>query len=381
MATEIRTLSGDEAIEKWCQGREVWNQWAEENPEANVDFNNKGFNSPPKNLSEVFDRNNSEPSYKIRPTTYPFSEFNFPKGEGYVNFRNVTFKNAYLNFMNTKFGNGPVLFADVKFISTHDEFGYVWFDGAEFGKGDVIFENVSFISGRKGEVSFGNVKFGNGDVSFKNLECCREINFINTTFGVGEYDFSCANFQAAVIFRDVINADLIKKFSFRFANFDETLELSSKKSFSSPIDLIHIKTSRKILSEGLDCDFNKKYKWKFLQGVKQAADKDDIARLRRLKEIAKDNEDHQRVLEYKIKEMQASRWHKTKTLEIVLLEFPYWLFSNYGRSIVRPIIWLIIFSVLLAGHYTQWTGCYWKESALARQCSWSNALPLWESAL
>jgi hypothetical protein len=38
MPKERPTLKGQEAIALWRQGREVWNQWVEENPEYNVDF-------------------------------------------------------------------------------------------------------------------------------------------------------------------------------------------------------------------------------------------------------------------------------------------------------------------------------------------------------
>ena len=97
--------------------------------------------------------------------------------------------------------------------------------------------------------------------------------------------------------------------------------------------------------------------------------------MRFLKVIAEDNKDHQRALEYKIKEMPASRWHKNGTWEIVLLEFPYWLFSNYGRSTVRPIIWLIVFSALLAGYYAKfpWT---WEAWARPLECARKNVLPI-----
>ena len=95
--------------------------------------------------------------------------------------------------------------------------------------------------------------------------------------------------------------------------------------------------------------------------------------MRRLKEIAKDNEDHQRTLEYKIKEMQASRWHENRNPLVLRLEGLYFILSNYGRSILLPIFWLIAFSTLLAGHYTQWTWDKWER---ALQCSVNNSLPV-----
>ncbi len=43
MSEERPTLSGDQAIETWLKGRDVWNQWVEENPEYNVDFSGVDF--------------------------------------------------------------------------------------------------------------------------------------------------------------------------------------------------------------------------------------------------------------------------------------------------------------------------------------------------
>jgi hypothetical protein len=71
------------------------------------------------------------------------------------------------------------------------------------------------------QVTFWNIKF----------------SISNDIFAKSNVDFSHANFQRAVVFRNIINADQLTKLSFKCANFGRTLELSSKKLLSSTADL------------------------------------------------------------------------------------------------------------------------------------------------
>jgi hypothetical protein len=75
-----------------------------------------------------------------------------------------------------------------------------------------------------------------------------------------------------VVFRNIVNADQLQVFSFRYANFDKSFALSSQKPFACPIDMTGIKTDRKISSEGLDCNFRRRF-------FNKATDKNDIERL------------------------------------------------------------------------------------------------------
>ena len=96
--------------------------------------------------------------------------------------------------------------------------------------------------------------------------------------------------------------------------------------------------SNQVVLENLSCNFKKEPRWKFLPKVKQAVNKDDIARLRRLKEIAENNKDNQRALQYKIKEMQASRWHENSNP--LVLELSGHDDTNYFR------VWLCFRQIL-----------------------------------
>ncbi len=84
--------------------------------------------------------------------------------------------------------------------------------------------------------------------------------------------------------------------------------------------------------------------------------------------------------------MQASRWHETTNLGQLTLEFLFWLFSDYGRSIVRPIGWLIGLTFFLSLHYinfewppihNSWMLAIWNADWQGSiECTFHNAVPL-----
>lgn len=100
--------------------------------------------------------------------------------------------------------------------------------------------------------------------------------------------------------------------------------------------------SNQVSLEGLQCKLKKtKNIWgsEWL-GRAEARDVDDIARFRRLKEIAGNNKDHEQALEFNAMEMQAKRWHQTNFAGLVF-EFIFQKASDYGRSEFRPFMWMI----------------------------------------
>ncbi len=67
----------------------------------------------------------------------------------------------------------------------------------------------------------------------------------------------------------------------------------------------------------------------------------DAERLCRLKELAESNKDHRKALQFHADEMRAKRWHQHSFFSN-LLDFMFDKLSNYGQSIVRPFICLIL---------------------------------------
>ena len=86
MSTDQRIkLAGEEAIGLWKQGKEAWNLWVKEHPEAEIDFNYVDF-GPYRN----------DPHCHVPAHEWPFAWFHFPKGA--------------VNFFNAQFGDGRVSF-------------------------------------------------------------------------------------------------------------------------------------------------------------------------------------------------------------------------------------------------------------------------------
>jgi hypothetical protein len=107
--------------------------------------------------------------------------------------------------------------------------------------------------------------------------------------------------------------------------------------------LTNTKTANHISLDGLICwlTFEKK-----LFVFKKVSDFADIARLRRLKEIAENNKDHERALAFHADEMRAKRWHENISFRGLFVDYIFDWFSDYGRSASRPLIcltWLWIF--------------------------------------
>ncbi|WP_146154824.1 hypothetical protein [Photobacterium kishitanii] len=205
-------------MELWRQGKEVWNEWVEKNPVANVSFMSMDFSKntqrtalPKLNFSGFkFPNGNVDFSYAnfgkgdVDFTNTQFGEggvtfFRTEFGEGDVSFRDVVFGEGDISFFRTKFGRGFIYFTNAKFgngnvtftLAEFDE-GDVNFSGAEFGKGAVSFSGAEF---GKGAVNFSDAEFGEGDVNF----CLKtfgegDVNFVRTQFGKGHVGFSGAVF-------------------------------------------------------------------------------------------------------------------------------------------------------------------------------------------
>ena len=419
MSTDKKmTLKGPEAITLWKQGKEAWNQWVKEHPEADIDFSRVAFGR------YRYDRN-----CQISADAWPFAGFQFPKGEvnfsgaefgngnvnfveaqfgdgnvnffeaqfgdGTVSFSGAEFGNGNVNFVEAQFGDGNVSFIDARFgkgtVSFSDarfgngtvDFwnarfgdGAVRFGGADFGDGDVRFEgarfgkgtvsfsdaefgegNVNFFEAQFGDgtVSFSGAEFGNGNVNFWNARFGEgTVNFWNARFGDGAVSFDSVKFEGPAGFSHLTQAS--SAFSFRNAHFGQSLTLSSKNHFTCVPDFINTHMGHHMSLRGVH----------LLPQLKTGPE--DIGRFCRLKELAEGQKDHERALEFKAQEILATRQHQNKGLAKILP----WCFekgSNYGRSELRPLVGLTGGLVTArSGHYERK-----KRSSLGkmRKASWA----------
>ncbi|MCF6456912.1 hypothetical protein [Pseudoalteromonas sp. MMG024] len=392
-------LKGEEAIALWESGHVKWNEWVEENPEANIDFSKCDFSKYEK---------------------VSFSDFVFPKGN--VNFNYTKFGNAIVVFCRTKFGYGDVSFHDtdfgeegvnfseaifgngnVYFDYAHFRNGYVDFSYTKFGKGKVMFNyavfsfgSVSFHKAQFDEADFTSTQFGFGDVSFLSAVFKGDALFIRTMFGEGgvtftgvkskgnmffnETDFGICkvSFRAAKLagyltFQSLKNTEETGGFDFSFSNFEGAIKLKDIKFYCVPdftntnlshqftLDHFEITPVKKIgsnlltnlfilfflLLEGdrrkeIAINKSKKIASKFTWfNIYYIADKDDIPRIRRLKELAESNKHHKLALDLHAEEIKCSRWVETKSKRTIFAEYLFQLCSDFGRSLQRPIVGLI----------------------------------------
>ena len=151
-------------------------------------------------------------------------------------------------------------------------------------------------------ISFGRNKFG----------------FDNVSLGGRTYDFKEAIFAGRANFAGLICTKEVNALSFRHASFGGAFTLGSEDTFGCVPDLVGTETCHHTSLAGLKCVFPTKLN---SFRYRQAKDKGDVERLRRLKELAKQNRDFEtkiKSLEAQVSTLEKKAASKSKTLEIDL---------------------------------------------------------------
>jgi len=473
-------LDGDEALKKWREGPESWNNWIRENPAHDIHFDAVDFSSEREAEEAIsfagYDFGSGNVSFigaKFGDGDVSFRETRF--GEGNLHFMEATFGRGNIDFSHTSFGEGQIYFVDTNFGEgdlsfSESEFGngdvffcranfgvgnldfsnstfglgdvdfreatfgcfFVKFSDANFGEGCVYFTHTTFSNGvvsfshckfgkdkvffsganfRESLVSFQGAEFGESSAYFSGTKI-KDLNFSSTNASSGEIRFDGAYFgegnvsfneaklsklfftpsqlgtvslsaqglviSTAAVFELPSSIDQLEDFHFLGASFKGPLILSG--SFQIVPDFLATNSSHQVELSGLKVKLRRipaSPTWHQRMFIK-AKDPQDAARLRRLKEIAESNKDHQAALRFSADEHRARRWDQTSKLGSVL-DIAFSALSNYGQSILRPSCSLFFFycvftSLLLANStaksFESWTG--WLQSALL---SASNTLP------
>lgn len=337
-------------ISLWLEGKEPWNHWVEENPEAKVDFIGVDF-------SKYRDR--------CKGNVISFEGFKFPDGE--VNFLAASFGVGCVLFKHTEFGKGDLIFrsasfsdgvidfsnstikdGDINFSFSEFKNSRVLFTGAKFENGDFkfiphIFEN-SYL-----DLDFFKSKTGNNTINLKEAKNINRLQFTETDFGKGDLfvyingsksiekvDFSCIIVDGRADFTIKKTNRLLSSISFKGSRFSNSFYLSG--SFCCAVDLTGTQTSNHIDLSSIECSLRR---IRLLPFIWKSEDKYDAARFCRLKEIAENNKHHEAALRFHADEMRAKRWHELG-LWTSLLDMMFSGFSNYGQSVARPAIWLFM---------------------------------------
>ncbi|MDK1289835.1 pentapeptide repeat-containing protein, partial [Pseudoalteromonas umbrosa] len=302
-------------------------------------------------------------------------------GEGDVDFFNVQFGEGDVNFFNARFGEGDVNFFNVPFGE-----GNVNFKGARFGKGNVNFTGARF---GEGDVNFSRAQFGEGDVDFFNVQFGEgDVNFFNARFGEGNVDFESIKLSGQFNFMNATRTEHIKSLTFKFATFDGPVSLDGNSfncvpdftntKLSHQLSLSHFTVSNKLTHKSYlipkcliilkELWFGSRLKYSQIKSALKlskklsrklpwlskatAADRQDIDRLRRLKELAESNKHHKLALDLHIEEMKSSRWIETTSKRALFTEFLFQKLGDYGRSIQRPLVSIATIGLLCSPiHY------------------------------
>ena len=358
-----KTINAVNALALYKQGRDVWNKYSR-NPEFHdYDVNFEGVNFPdgevdfggflfPKTGDVNFSRAN------FGEGEVDFSEVNF--GEGEVSFSRANFGEGKVSFYKANFGEGKVDFSRANFGEGKVDFykanfgeGKVDFYKANFGEGEVRFSSANFD---EGEVRFSRVNFGKGEVSFSYGQFGKKLN-------------SCSlSFENAKI--DSLNFSNVDSKNCNKLNF-EGLTCEGRINFSGLItptvlNLNESEIKRPVLFNDTKIDFLKTnfsdvrnhitnpiiwLRWM----TRCAQESKDESRFQRLKKLSKDAEDYDNVLNFFAKEKRSSYLHNLPIYSYKLWIYCFYgFFSNYGKSILTPLISLgvswVLFSFIYLGY-------------------------------
>lgn len=337
-------LIGEDALNLWQQGKEAWNDWVKNHPNADVSFD-----------GQTFYPSGSPAGGKIR-----FDGYKFPNGN--VSFQRTNFGSSRVSFVETDFGDG-----DVSFIKLHIQ-GDIIFSNAKFGEGDKTFFDVQFegynahfdsVEFGRGKVKFSRVDFVNCNVNFmhskfagvdllfsRNTLSGRYLIFSEASFGNGSVSFFNCTFDGPLHFDNLQSVENLRTMSFEGCAINKIFSLSADMQFGCPLDLRRTKIAHQMVLNDIHCEFRKVWKWgRILPYL--AEDKIDSQRFRRLKELALSNRNYAKALEFYVSEIQCRRGHESRWWQDIA-QFLFWALADYGRSIFRPIIAMIASLILFA---------------------------------
>lgn len=338
--TQIDILEGQEAIDLWLQGKDAWNQWAEENPEADVSFAGVDFGQ--FNLREI-----------------SFKEFVFP--EGVVSFEKCKFQQTRVNFSETIFYSKYITFTKSIFEDRE-----VMFFKSEIHNGDISFFGSVF---NNSSIYFSNLKIKNGSFYFESASITEStINFRSTCIDTGSLNFDCATFSNTFVnlahvrinSEDLsftkINIQGISKFIlFNIYIEHQFLFLIDKKKSIGKIEEFSLRNSALsgsvTIYASFDCipdlcgsktshhvDLGKLI---ITPSAYETLDENEdftekASKLCRLKEIAENNKDHGAALRFHAAERRTIRYSRTYPWFSRAIDHFFDMTTEYGQNIETP---------------------------------------------
>ena len=291
-------------------------------------------------------------------------------GDGSLCFDHCRFDNL-VSLSHLSLGAGSVSFSHARFA------GELSLVGIELAKGGISLRGAEFVGGdiklSDGRCSGGRfdcrgLRLGNGNlyVTGARLTDCEtrfqgasaesgELVFDGTVFGGratfnfaalgrGRVSFEDCEFQGPVLVSPLAGNRWRKAFSFRGAHFHDSLDITDVDFVGVP-DLNLTRTTHHVGLQGITFELVRGGPCRQI-----VSDTEDIARLRRLKELAETNRDHELALRCHADEMRAKRWTTTPVAGS-LLDLLFSALCSYGQLITRPLLLLVLSSQLFALGY------------------------------
>ncbi len=278
----------------------------------------------------------------------------------------VDFSHAVFAEGDTSFKRAAFYGCDVDFSFTTFAAPIVDFSLADFGDGDLDFTSTVF---RSQTVIFLLAKLGSGTLHFDGSKVGRALlRFELTNLEKEIVSFRDIEFEGEGFFWQLNGLEKAKEVTFEGCKFEGLFTFTHKGRMGAPLDLRRTKLVHMPVLNDLICDYKiapmpsilarssqwwlgvpssdpPTWKWH-----KKAQHREDSQRFRRLKEIAHSNRNHAKALEFHIQEIRSRRGWETNWPQD-LAQFFFWAFGDYGRSVLRPIVWMGVFWAAFAGWF------------------------------
>ena len=344
-------MNRDETIELWLEGKEAWNEWANEMLARRKALEEAGVWEVSPNGLGILMGNNQFSRDWLDEASADFAGVNFGEYKQAIPVETIT---DYVDRPDVSHG-----FMGLKFPSTSNFVGasfsgYVCFECAEF-HGYADFEKSHFenVGGFENSDFFGNAVFSSA--KFSELADFEEARFHGEA-GFERISFSSETFFSSAVFSKVVN--------FALAKFDEPVfwnkaefhahaifrAISSEKSFvlkgatfcRSPNFLETVFHTPPILD---DCDVV----------YRHPTNEDDHRYFRTLRKMADDGGDHIQAMRFFADEQRARRHWVDKPFGQGMARYwagiGYQAVSDFGRSFMRPLCLWIGSLIIFAGAY------------------------------
>lgn len=259
------------------------------------------------------------------------------KINGKVNFSQIKISGGRANFTKLNISGSGFLFAEGHFVETHLDFSDSIFDCYNVNFSKSYFKSNSKLNFEGVNLNIQNFFIQNSVFNLSDL-CFDKV------ITKASLDLSNMTFLGNVSLKNIALAE-DTELSLRGSIFEKSLDLSNN-TFKFVPDLVNTKLNNQLSLSTLICAP------RFITNyfIDKSVDKNDHEKLRRLKEIAELNHDHEKALYFFSLEQKCKRWAE-HTNAISTVDCIYDLISRHGRSVKRPMVFLFLIWFLFSLFY------------------------------